>query len=396
MLIGIKDVIKTVGVTIVTFCAVFVCTFFLNFYLDAKSLGGLAMDEQSRFLYDAQMATAKLTCAISGGFLAVIAVIAMIFYIKQFIDGNAARWGTFKAMGYSDWKIALGFSMFGASVLSGAVLGYGGGFIIMPTVYDNMSIQGLPEIEIEFHPVLPVLLVLAPTVIFSLIAVLYAKYALRKPIFEMLRGKTERSSKKKTVNGLLNKKKFKESENGVSEPRKPFLAEMRVATLSEKKSLAFFVAFAAFCFSSMIQMSASMKDLSSVTMGAIIFGIGVVLAVATFFMALVTLISSNAKNIAVMKAFGYTLKECASAVLGGYVPFAVFGFAIGTGYQYGLLYLMVNLVFKDVGAMPEYKFGVPAFFITLAAFVLFCAVSVFYFVRKIGAISLRKTMTETF
>ena len=71
---------------------------------------------------------------------------------------------------------------------------------------------------------------------------------------------------------------------------------MSLKTLGGRKSLAFFVAFACFCFSAMVQMGASMEDLASVTMGIIILVIGVVLAVTTMFMAVTSLVRSNLKT----------------------------------------------------------------------------------------------------
>ena len=38
MIVGIKDGVKLVGMIVVSFCAVFVCTFFLNFYVDALAI----------------------------------------------------------------------------------------------------------------------------------------------------------------------------------------------------------------------------------------------------------------------------------------------------------------------------------------------------------------------
>lgn len=377
MSVGIKDSLKLIGVTIVTFCAVFVCTFFLNFYLDAKSLdlGGASME--TVILYGAQMATSKLTCAISGGFLGLIAVVMLAFYIKLYIDGHEKQLGILKAMGYSDGKIALGFAVFGVSVLFGTALGFGAGFIIMPTVYNGMTIVGLPEIAITFHPVL-LLLVALPTLVFSAFSCLYAYFSLRRPVSEMLRGKS----------GAAPKIKVK------AEKERSFTREMCLKTLFGKKSLAFFVAFAAFCFSAMVQMAVSMLDLSTETMGGIILVIGVVLAVTTIFMAITTLVNGNVKNIAMMKAFGYSMKECSLTVLGGYRIFAVLGFVVGTVYQYVLLLLMVNIVYKDVAAVPDYSFNVPVFFITLALFVVFYEAVMLLFTYKISKISVKTVMLE--
>ena len=44
MLVSLKDSLKLIGISVISFCAVFVCTFFLNFYLDAKSLDGTLTD----------------------------------------------------------------------------------------------------------------------------------------------------------------------------------------------------------------------------------------------------------------------------------------------------------------------------------------------------------------
>lgn len=379
MIISIKDAFKLVGVTVVVFCAVFVCTFFLNFYLDALVLKDSITDSQTQILYDAQMATAQFTCAISGGFLCVIAVVMVIFYIKLYIDKHSRDLGVLKAMGYSALKIASNFGVFGLSVLLGAALGFGGGYAISPLIYDKMSINGLPQIEITFHTQLLFLLVFLPAVLFSALSVLYAYFALRRPANELMRG-----TQKKV--GLPKRQK--------SDKEWSFLKEMCLKTLSSKKALAFFVAFACFCFSSMVQMSVSMLDFASVAMGAIILGIGVVLAATAMIMAVTSLINSNVKNVAMMKTFGYGFKECALTVFGGYHAFAFAGFALGTVYQWGLLELMVELVFKDVAEVPDYNFNVPVFFITFAAFIICYEALTVLYALKLNKIQVKEIMLE--
>lgn len=379
MVISLRDSLKLIGIIIVSFCAVFVCTFFLNFYLDASKLDGTITDETTLILYDAQMATAKFTCAITGGFLALIAVVMLIFYIKLYIDGHSKQLGILKAMGYSNGKIALRFAVFGISVLLGTALGFGCGFAIMPNVYKSLTIDGLPHIAITFHAELLIVLIFAPSVVFSALAVGYAYLALRRPVSEMLRGKTARKIKR---------------HKGKDDKERSFLVETLLKTICDRKSLAFFVAFACFCFSAMVQMSVSMLDLSSVGMGAIILVIGVVLAVTTMFMATVSLMNSNIKNISIMKAFGYSLKECSLTVLGGYHIFALIGFAAGTVYQYVLLRVMVDVVYKDVAAVPEYNFNVPVFFITLAVFIVFYEAVMLFYTLKMSKISVKEVMEE--
>ena len=380
MVISLKDGLKLFGIIIVAFCAVFVCTFFLNFYMDAVAIKDTIIEAQ-KTLYDAQLATAKFTSAISGGFLGLIAIVMIVFYEKLYIDGHLRQLGILKAMGYSNGKIALRFWVFGLSVFIGTALGFGAGFIFMPTVYNGLTIDTL-NIEIHFHAVLLILLVLVPTIVYSLFSCGYAYLALRRPVNDMLKGRVEKKIKKR---------KEKPAKAG---KERSFLVETCFKTLGSKKLLAFFVAFACFCFSAMVQMGASMKQLSTETMGLMILLIGIVLAVTTMFMAVTSLIKNNVKTVSMMKVFGYSMKECALSVFGGYVPFAFLGFAVGTGYQYGLLSLMVNIVYKDVAAVPDYSFNVPVFFITLACFIVLYTAVMAVYAFKLNKVSVKEVMLE--
>lgn len=379
MIIALKDSLKLIGIIIVSFCAVFVCTFFLNFYLDAKSIEHLLATENEKMLYNAQMSTAKFTCSISGGFLALIAVVMLVFYLKLYINAHCSQLGVLKAMGYSDCKISLRFCIFGVSVFIGTALGFGAGFAFMPKIYLSLTVDGLPEVAINFHPVLLIALIFVPTVFYSVLSVLFAFYQLKKPVLDMLHGKTAKDKKEKIV------RKDKD---------RSFLSEIFVGTLKTKKLLSFFIAFACFCFSAMVQMGFSMKQLSSEEMGIMILLIGIVLAVTTLFMATTTVLKNNVKNVLIMKAFGYSMKEYSFAVLSGYNIFAFVGFAVGTVYQYVLLKLMVGVIYKDVAAVTSYNFDIPLFFITLAVFtVLYEGIMAFYAFRM-SRISVKEVMTE--
>lgn len=379
MIIGLKDSLKLIGIIIVSFCAVFVCTFFLNFYLDAKSIEHLLATENEKMLYNAQMSTAKFTCSISGGFLALLAVVMLVFYLKLYINSHCSQLGVLKAMGYSDSEISLRFCIFGVSVFIGTALGFGTGFAFMPKIYESLTVDGLPEVAINFHPVLLIVLVFMPTVFYSALSVLFAFYQLKKPVLDMLHGKTVKEKKEKIV------RKDKD---------RSFLSEIFIGTLKTKKLLSFFIAFACFCFSAMVQMGFSMKQLSSEEMGIMILLIGIVLAVTTLFMATTTVLKNNVKNVSIMKAFGYSMKEYSFAVLSGYNIFAFAGFAVGTVYQYVLLKLMVGVIYKDVVAVTSYNFDIPLFFITLAVFtVLYEGIMAFYAFRM-SRISVKEVMTE--
>ena len=169
---------------------------------------------------------------------------------------------------------------------------------------------------------------------------------------------------------------------------------MCFATLNSKKSLAFFVAFSAFCFSAMVQMGASMEDLMAGTMGVLILGIGIVLAVVSMLMAMTSLVKNNTKNIALMKAMGYSKKECFVTIFLVYIVFLLIGFLIGTIYQYGLLTIMINSIFKDVENVPEYTFNVKVFFITLASFIVLYALTFVYYMFKANKSSIKEIMLD--
>ena len=281
MIVSFKDGLKFIGISIVCFCAVFVCTFFLNYYIDILPL----KDEVSAELmplYKAQLATAKMTCGITGGFLSVIAIIMLFFYIKLYIDDHHKAIGTFKAMGYSNFKIAKSFIVFGFSVFVGCGLGFIFGWICMPYIYKSLTIDGLPVITASFHIGLLICLVFVPTIVFTLISFLYTAVFLHRPALELVKGEYIKVRKIKSPDKL-----------------KEFLKVMSLSTLKSKKMLVFFVAFSCFCFSAMVQMGMSMEDLVSGTMGMMILVIGLVLAAVSMFMAMTSLVKSNAKNIAV-------------------------------------------------------------------------------------------------
>lgn len=377
MIIGLIDGVKRIGISIVCFCAVFVCTFILNYYLDVSALED-TVEPALLPLYTAQLLTARFTAAITGGVLGLIAAGMLLFYVKLFVDERRRQLGVLAALGYCGGKLALRFWVFAASVFVGCAAGFGGGWIAMPAIYDSMRIEGM-TVAMTFHPSLLLTLVLAPTVLFAALSCLYAYLCVRRPVAQLLKGKERREK-------LRPERREKE---------RAFLTVMCLQTLGNRKSLAFFVAFACFCFAAMVQMGLSMEDLTTQTMGVMILVIGLILAAVTMQLTGKSLLKANAKNIAVMKAFGYSLPACALGVLGGYVPFAMLGFGVGTAYQYGLLQLMINVVFADVGDVPSYSFNVPVFWITLAAFIVCYAAILCFYCLQIDKISVKEIMSET-
>lgn len=382
MLIGIKNASKLIGISIIACCAVLVCTMFLNFYFDVQLIESEITSELSMIFYNAQVSTAKVVCLVSGGCLLITSVVMLMFYIKHYIDTHKKELGILKALGYSNLEVAKSFWVFGISAFIGTAIGFGGAFALMPRFYalqneDKM----LPEIAIHFHPTIFLYFVILPTVGFSLLAIGYAWWKLKRPVLSLLKNDFQ----------ILTKAK-RHTEDKLSECS--FVDDLKRNTVKSDKVLMFFIVFASFCFSAMTQMSFSMKDLSSEMMGAMMLMIGLVLAVTTLFLSITTVINGNKKTVAMMRVFGYSQKECCKAILGGYRPMSYIGFAIGTGYQYALLRIMVDIVFKDVEGVPVYKFDFPVMLISLVVFIMMYEILMFIYSEKVKKISIKEIMIE--
>lgn len=383
MVVGIRDAAKLIGIMIITCCAVLVCTMFLNFYLDVVLIKDEITSEASMIFYNAQVSTAKVVCLVSGGCLLITSVIMLIFYIKHYIDTRKKELGILKALGYSNLKIAGNFWIFGISAFIGTAIGFGGAFLLMPGFYELQNKDKmLPEISVSFHPSVLLYFVVLPTVFFSLLAVGCAWHKQKTPVLMLLKDSLRTFGRQKKHHG-----KDRNDE-------RPFIDGLKRNTLKSKKTLVFFIIFASFCFSAMTQMSFSMKDLSSGMMGAMILLIGVVLAFTTLFLVVTTVINNNTKTIAMMRVFGYSQKDCGRAILGVYRPLSYIGFAVGTVYQYVLLRIMVDVVFKDMEGVPVYKFDFPMMLISLALFAAVYEIVMYYYSGRIKKISVKEIMLE--
>ncbi len=95
-----------------------------------------------------------------------------------------------------------------------------------------------------------------------------------------------------------------------------------------------------------------------------------------------------------MRVFGYSQKDCCKAILGGYRPMSYIGFAIGTVYQYALLRIMVDIVFKDVEGIPAYEFDFPVMLVSLVIFILIYEILMFAYSEKIKKVSIKEIMIE--
>ena len=379
MVVGIKDAIKLICISIIACCAVFVCTLFLNYNIDIVTIKDLITTEAGITMYNAQVSTGKVTAAVSGGCLAMTSVVMLLFYAKNYIDTHGKELGILKALGYSNIKIAKHFWVFGSSVFVGCALGYVAAFLYLPTFYEVQNADNLfPELKVQFHSLLAVLLTVVPAVVFSALSVLYAYLKLKKPVNDLLKEKREYKTK-------VGKRETKDM---------PFLTGLTKSTVKGRKSLVFFITFSAFCFSDMVQMSMSMKDLASETMAIMMITIGLILAFTTLFLSLSSVVKGNNKTIAMMRVFGYKHSDCSEAVLGGYRPFSYIGFAIGTIYQYVLLKFMVTIVFADVENVPEYNFDFKACAITFILFILAYEITMYAYSQRIKKLSIKSVMLE--
>lgn len=378
MIISIKDIFKMTGILIVSFCAVFVCTLFLNFYIDLNSVEELITTDFSRAFYEAQCSTAQMVSILSGGCLLLTAVVLLAFYIGHYIDTHKKQLGILKALGYPRLSIAKSFAAFGLSVFAGTALGFFCAHLLMPLFYEVQNKDGfLPSFDVIFHPALCIAMVGLPTIFFALLSVLYSFRRLKTPALALMR--------ETTATKVVPARK---------ESDLPFLSELRKSNVRQRKSLVFFITFAVFCFSSMMQMACSTDELASRMMSVMIMSIGIVLAAVTLLIATTSVIKANGKTITMMKVFGYSEGDCAKAVLGGYRPWAYLGFILGTVYQFVLLKIAVEILFADIENVPDYTFDLPAMLITLAAFILLYETIMLAYTKKMQRLSVKEIMLE--
>ena len=223
-----RDLIKFIGISIIACCAAFVCTLFLNYNIDLAGLKEFILTDAGIAIYNAQVLVGKVIAAVTGGALIIASVIMLVFLLKNYIDAHGKELGILKALGYSNIHIAKSFWVFGCSVFAGCTLGFILAFIYMPMFYKIQNTEGiLPDLTVKFHFSLVLLIVLAPTALFSILSVLYACFKLNSPVLDLLREKSE-------VKVKIQKKVT---------PDLPFLQDLKVTTLKSKKSLVFFVAF---------------------------------------------------------------------------------------------------------------------------------------------------------
>ena len=372
MVISIKDLRKLSVVSIISFCAVLVSTLFINFYLDLQSIEVEKLSLPAKAYYDAQVLIAKFVSLVSGGVLSLLAVLLLFFYIKQFIDDHKEELGILKALGYQNVELAKHFWIFSCSVFLGALLGFASSF------YDLRNQKGfLPTIEIHFHWQLFLAMVILPTLLFALLGIGYALIKLKQPSLYLL---------KRFELAQVKQKHHKTKAN------KPFLKELGAVHFYKRKLLIFFVVFAAFSFAAMMQLSLGMKDFIDGTIQVMMMGIGILLSLSILLLCLGTVVQENKASLALMKAFGYSKKECSLVIFARYRVVAYLGFVLGTVYQYGLMKLLLKVIVKDAKGVPDYAFDVQLCLIAFLAFVILYELLLAYYVKTIEGLTLKEVM----
>ncbi|WP_438760039.1 FtsX-like permease family protein [Enterococcus sp. AZ194] len=372
-----KTLKKLFAVSLIIFCAVFVCTLFISYRIDSGINLENIKDSRLVTLYEAQIAVADMICWTSGICLSLTSMIMLAFYVKQYIDTHQKYLGMMKALGYSTFKIAKQFWFFSISVLFGSSFGFLVAYLFLPQFYKvmNAEISELIEFTPTLHIAVPVFLILVPTVVFGLFSVVYASFKLQKTTMQLLKEMPKQIKHKRV--------RLKE---------RSFLTELKRTMLASRKSLVFFIGFSAFCFATMIQMTLNMRDMMDELFAILILGIGLILSLVILFISVATVVEGRAKDISIMKVMGYSNTTCRKAVLDGYRPIAWAGFLIGTVYQFVLIKLMTGLFATSIEDFPEVAFDVGACVVTLVAFLAIYETYMYLYAKKIESISVKSVM----
>ena len=293
-----------------------------------------------------------MVAMVSGVVLSLTSVLLMCFYIKQFVDDHKEQLGILKALGYSNGQLAKRFWAFGLSFGAGALLGYFASFLMMGHFYDFRNEKGiLPEITIHFHWQLLLALVILPTTFFTLLAIGYARRQLQTPALRLL---------KKSPTPIKVKRR-----KSAATKEKSFLKELSSSLIWGRKSILFFVVFGSMCFAAMVQLSFGLRDYTDDIIQTMMIMIGLILSFSILFLSLGIVVSESRETLALMKAFGYTNRECQSHILAPYRFWAYLGFVLGTVYQYAIMVMLIGVIKDTVPEKIEHHFDGNVCFWTL-------------------------------
>ena len=122
------------------------------------------------------------------------------------------------------------------------------------------------------------------------------------------------------------------------------------------------------CFAAMVQLSFGLRDYTDDIIQTMMIMIGLILSFSILFLSLGIVVSESRETLALMKAFGYTDRECQSHILTPYRFWAYIGFALGTAYQYGIMEILIGVIKDTVPGKIEHHFDGNVCFWTLLGF----------------------------
>ena len=104
------------------------------------------------------------------------------------------------------------------------------------------------------------------------------------------------------------------------------------------------------------QLSFGLRDYTDDIIQTMMIMIGLILSFSILFLSLGIVVSESRETLALMKAFGYTDRECQSHILAPYRFWAYLGFALGTAYQYGIMEILIGVIKDTVPEKIEHNF----------------------------------------
>lgn len=279
--------------------------------------------------------------------------------------------GVLKALGYSNFDISKGLVKFAIPTFIGCLLGFLGALAFANLFYDSMN-ESSPyfDFKFSFHAGIAIGLVLIPPILIGIFSVLVGLYKLKDEPLKM-------------INGTSNTKKVKPASE-----KSDYLRQLRNTIIKNHKLLVVFEGFSVVCFSGTIQMAFTMLNQAntSILMFLMMFIVGLILGVAILYLSFKFIYKSNVKYLSILKAYGYSDKECRYAVYSGYHYVSVVGFVVGTGYQVMLMAIMFNVFYSSFHI--EYHFDYLACLYSVLIFLFFYILFYISYIMKIKKIKL--------
>lgn len=374
-IIQLKQLKQLSVVAVICACASFVATLFLNFWLDLRLLDFDQLSLLGQAYYRVQEKISQVVAGVSGLVLVATALAMVLFYIHQFIEDHQTDLGILKAMGYARGQLARQFWIFGLYGLLGTLLGGLTAYTFLPHFYTTRNSAGLlTGLSLHLHWGLVLTMVLLTSLLLTAMAVGYAYHVLARPSLVLLKGsQTLRPPRKKGPQG----------------GRENFLSDLRASLFWRHKFLIFLVGFAAFCIAAMLQLALSLQDMMDVALQVMMIGIGLILSLSIFYLALLTLLSRHKDSVAILKAMGYSQRDCLSVTLHPYYGVVMLGFLLGSVYQFGIMRLILWLVVGQGSQMVDSGFNWVNF--VLAGFLLVIVYTGFnvYFSRRLAQVPIK-------